>query len=79
MKSKFLLPKLERHASKGVPVGRQRQAGGHARLPHGRSVAAHDRRGGVVGHDTWEPIDQLQGERVKALVNAYNEKLRAAK
>ena len=32
-----------------------------------------------VGHDTWEPVDQLQGERVKALVNEYNEKLRAAK
>ena len=31
-----------------------------------------------VGHDTWEPIDQLQGERVKAMVNAYNVKLREA-
>ena len=28
--------------------GRERQAGGHARLPHGRIVEAHDRRGGIV-------------------------------
>ena len=31
-----------------------------------------------VGHDTWEPVDQLQGERVKAMVNAYNVKVREA-
>ena len=28
------------------------------------------------GHDTWEPVDQLQGSHVKGLINAYNEKLR---
>ena len=29
-----------------------------------------------VGHDTWEPVGQLQGSHVKGLINAYNEKLR---
>ena len=28
------------------------------------------------GHDTWEPVDQLQGSHVKGLINTYNEKLR---
>ena len=31
-----------------------------------------------VGHDTWEPVDQLQGIHVKGLINAFNVKLRAA-
>ena len=28
------------------------------------------------GHDTWEPVDQLQGSHVKGLINAHNQKLR---
>ena len=31
---------------------------------------------GEQGHDTWEPVDQLQGSHVKALINGFNEKLR---
>ena len=30
-----------------------------------------------AGHDTWEPVDQLQGTQVKTLLNTCNEKLRA--
>jgi hypothetical protein len=29
-----------------------------------------------LGHDTWEPVDQLQGSHVKDLINAFNQKLR---
>ena len=29
-----------------------------------------------VGHDTWEPLDQLQGAHVKSLISAFNADLR---
>ena len=52
------------------------------KVPHCRSVASQSPMGwlvlGLQGHDTWEPVDQLQGTHVKGLVNAFNEKLRVA-
>ena len=59
-------------------------AAGRALHARGPSAPFHARRrgGGAraarqwEGHDTWEPVDQLQGSHVKGLINAYNEKLR---
>jgi hypothetical protein len=50
----------------------------HPRPPRPAAVHERGRSAGAqwLGHDTWEPVDQLQSSHVKDLINAFNQKLR---